>query len=91
MGTGRLVGSRSRRMLRRNSVSMIIENPVLAQVGVSVFVFLYFFELVQYPPVPQCGVHDRREPGAGAGGVVSFCESACFFISHGALKDSQEP
>ena len=33
VGTGGLPRMRSRRMLRRNSVSMIIENPVLAQVA----------------------------------------------------------
>lgn len=35
-GGGARVGSARRRMLRRNSVSMILENPVLAQVRVCV-------------------------------------------------------
>ena len=59
------VSSKARRMARRNSVSMIVENPVLAQTGAADSLLVS-----GYPPffAPFAGQHLGGEGGGGGGG-----------------------
>ena len=73
VGSGARLGSGGarRRMLRRNSVSMILENPVLAQVLALFMGGLCVLHCVRC--LLMGWSNDPGEPGAGAGALARFC------------------